>query len=122
MMGQIRLAIAGLILVALLSMGILALWYRSEAIGAEAERDRARADLTLAADANRKAVATIADMQAQARRDNQVTAAMVDELKRINEALAVQSAALTDLEKSNADVRAYLDTAVPDDLRRLYAR
>lgn len=119
---QARLIIAGLIVLAFsVSVGA-SLWYRAEAISAEADASRARADLVLAEAANRRALDVIASMEAQARIDSRLTADLVEEMRRINEGLAEQAGKLEELERSNEDVRAYLDSVVPADLRKLRGR
>lgn len=119
---QARVILAGITALVIAAAVIAALWYRGQAISAEADAIRARASLALAQEANKQAIDTIAAMQAQAERDGRLTAELVDEMRRINEGLADQAEKLTELERSNADVRAYLDSLVPDDLRRLRGR
>lgn len=121
-MMQVRLILAGITAFIIATAVIAALWYRGQAISAEADAARARADLVLAHEANKHALDTIASMQEQARRDSRLTAELVEEMRRINQGLAEQADKLTELEKSNADVRAYLDTVVPPDLRKLRGR
>lgn len=98
------------------------LFYRGQAISAEADAARARADLVLAETANRQALDVIASMEAQARIDSRLTADLVEEMRRITEGLAEQAGKLEELERSNEDVRAYLDGVVPADLRKLRGR
>lgn len=119
---QARLILAGI--VALVFMGVIGamLWYRGQAISAAADAAQARADLVLAQAANKRALDTIASMQEQARLDSRLTADLVEEMRRINEGLAEQAGKLDELERSNEDVRAYLDTVVPADLRKLRGR
>lgn len=117
-----RLVSLGVVALAFAAITIAMLWYRGQAISAEADAARARADLVLAHEANKHALAAIASMQEQARRDSRLTAELVEEMRRINEGLAEQADKLTELEKSNADVRAYLDTVVHPDLRKLRGR
>ncbi len=92
---------------------------RSEAAGALAERDRARADLQVAVDANNASQATIGRLQADAVHNDQIIAQMADDLDAINKSVAETNDALGDLKATNEDVRAYLSGAVPDDLKRL---
>lgn len=119
-MTQIRLIIAGLVLLAFLSVGGVALWYRGEAISASAAAAKAKAERDTAVQANKEAAATIDALQAQSRLDSRLTASLVEQMRQINDGLAAQGQQLTELEKQNADVRAYLDSLVPPDLRRLY--
>lgn len=119
-MRQIRLYLSLGLLAAFFALGGVALWYRGEAISAQAAAIKAKADLLSAVEANRQAAATIDALQEQARIDSRLTASLVDEMRKINDGLAAQASQLTELEKANADVRAYLDAAVPADLRKLY--
>lgn len=119
---QIRAILAGVVALVVAGLVIATLLYRGQAIAAEAAAARARADLATAQAANKQAIDTIAAMQAQARIDSRLSAELVEEMRRINDGLAEQSEKLTELEKTNADVRAYLDGVVPDDLRRLRGR
>ena len=119
---QARAILAGLAALVVAGLVIAMLFYRGEAISAAADAAGARADLATAQEANRQAIDTIASMQAQARIDSRLSAELVEEMRRINDGLAEQSEKLTELEKSNEDVRAYLDGLVPDDLRRLRGR
>lgn len=119
---MIRVYIAGAIALAFAGVVILALWYRGEAIDATADAAKARASLASAVEANKQATDTIAELQEQARFDNRLAASVLEQVQAINKTLADQSAQLTDLETTNADVRKYLDAAVPADLCRLYNR
>lgn len=117
----IRTYLALGVLLVFLAVGGVALWYRSEAISAEASAAKARADRDIAVEANKQADATIDALQEQARIDSRLTASLVEEMRKINDGLAAQASQLTEMEKANADVRAYLDAAVPADLRKLYS-
>lgn len=116
--------LVGAAILAAIVAGLVAamLFYRGQAISAEADAARARADLVLAETANRQALDVIASMEAQARIDSRLTADLVEEMRRITEGLAEQAGKLEELERSNEDVRAYLDSVVPADLRKLRGR
>lgn len=101
-------------------LGGAVLYYRGNAISAAAEAAQARANLAVAEDANKEAVRTIDALQEQARQDSRLTASLIEEMRKINDGIAAQNAALGDLEKANVDVRTFLDAAVPADLRKLY--
>lgn len=119
---QARLVALGVVAAVVASLTFAMLFYRGQAIQAEAEAARARADLALAEAANRRALDVIASMEAQARIDSRLTADLVEEMRRITEGLAEQAGKLEELERSNEDVRAYLDSVVPADLRKLRGR
>ncbi len=122
MLAQFKLYLAGLAVVAFAAVIVAALWYRGQAISAQAQAAQALADLATARQANAEAVKTISALQEQSRIDSRLTASLVEEMRKINDGLAAQAAQLTELESQNADVRAYLDTAVPADLRKLRGR
>lgn len=107
---------------AFLALGSGVLWYRGEAIAAAAERDRARADLAVAADANAAQQATIGRLRAEAEANDRLVAKMADDIAAINSAVAETNEAIVDLKEANEDVRAYLGTAVPPDVERLLNR
>lgn len=119
---QARIVMAAILAAIIAGLVAVMLFYRSQAISAEADAARARADLVLAEAANRQALDVIASMEAQARIDSRLTADLVEEMRRINEGLAEQAGKLEELERSNEDVRAYLDSVVPADLRKLRGR
>ena len=114
------LYLAGAFIVACLVAGLL--WYRSEATAALAERDRARADLAVAVDANNAAQATIGRLRATQAANDKLVAEMADQLEAINRQIAETNDALSDLKATNEDVRTYLSGAVPDELKRLLNR
>lgn len=109
-------------LAAFLSVAGLALWFRGEAIQAEAARDRALADLSVAVAANKAQQETIGRLRADAEHNDRIIAEMADELAKIGEAVAGTNEAVGDLKDANEDVRAYLGTLVPADLDRLLNR
>lgn len=122
MLAQIKLYLAAAAITAFAAVVIVALWYRGQAISAQAQAAQARADLATARQANDEAVRTISALQEQSRIDSRLTASLVEEMRKIHDGLAEQAGKLDELEKSNADVRAYLDAAVPADLRKLRGR
>lgn len=115
----LRLGILLAVLAAFGGLGAYAFYQRSEAAQALAERDQARADLATAVSANEAQAKAIDALQEQSRLDGRLVADLVEEMRQINDALESQSAALTELEKANADVAAYLNMPVPSELRRM---
>jgi hypothetical protein len=86
---------------------------------AEAERDVAKADTARAVTANEKLQAANQELQELRERERKILAQVVSDLEAINEAVAGQTKAVNDLKESNADVKAYLDSVVPPDVRQL---
>src|SRR5690606_6777363 len=66
------------VLIAFLALGGTALWYRTEAISAEAAARQARADLTAAEAANRAQQETIGRLRASAEANDRIIAQMTD--------------------------------------------
>ena len=110
------------VVIAFLGVGLLAYKYRGDAIGARAEAARIAGELQTAVGVNRVQEATIGRMRAQAEADARGAAELAEQLAALNAAMQANNAALAELRKSNATVSDYLDTPVPDDLRRMYAR
>lgn len=103
-----------------LAVVALALWYRGNAIAAEAEAARVQASLDLALDANKVSVDTIDRMQKQDAANDKIAADLALKLAATNTALIETTTARADLKGKDENVRSYLDAPVPDSLRRLY--
>lgn len=120
-MSYIRLAIVLVILLAFAGLGAAMFKYRGDAIAAKAEAASA-ADALLAAqavnDVNQKVIQRLGE---QIARNDKIVSDLNGKVRQINSALIFSNKALSDLKASHDDVRAYLDTPVPDALRRLYA-
>jgi LysB family phage lysis regulatory protein len=121
-MAQVRLVIAGIVLLAFLTLGGVALWYRSEASDARAEARQAKADLHTAEAANVAQQETIGRLRASAEANDRIVAKMADDLSGINAAVAKTNQQIGDLKDANEAVRDYLARAVPADLDRLLNR
>lgn len=118
----IRAYLALGVLIAFLGLGGIALWYREQAISAAADAAKSRAELSDAKAANKAAVDTITALQEQARMDNKLAAAVLDQVQAIRDSQAEQSAKLDNLEKDDAAAHDYLGAPVPDSVCRLYNR
>ncbi len=121
-MTQLKLAIMAILAVSFMALGLVAYHYKTSALEARAEAQQAISDKDKAVEANTAAQNTISALQEQSRLDSRLTASLVEEMRKISDGLAEQSQQIDELEKSNADVRAYLDTVVPADLRKLRQR
>jgi len=120
MFSQLRLYLALGIVVVFLALGAAALWYRGEAISADAARDKAQAALATAVEANKQAAATIDAMTEQSRMDGRLAADLAAKNRQLADDLSDKDAQLDGMEKQNADLRSFLDQSVPSDLGRLY--
>lgn len=119
-MTQIKIAAAGLVLLAFLGLFATAAVYRGNAIAAEAETARLQANLDKAVDANTVSTATIERMQKQDAANDKIAADLALKLAAANAALIETTTARADLKGKDENVRSYLDAPVPDSLRRLY--
>lgn len=118
---QARLILLGLVVAALMGLGLVAYHYKVEAIAARADAQSAKADLASAQAVNRVNQETIGRLQAQAANDAKLTAELADEVATANKVLRATTAEIQALRAQNENVRTYLDTPVPDALRSLYA-
>ncbi|MER9003349.1 hypothetical protein NKI15_06930 [Mesorhizobium sp. M0862] len=119
-MTQFKIIAAGLVLLAFASLFGAAAWYRGNAIAAEAETARVQANLDKAVDANTVSAATIDRMQKQDAANDAITAAVMQKLTAANAELNAQGTARADLKGKDETARSYLNTPVPDSVRRLY--
>lgn len=106
--------------IAALAIGLL--WYRGSAIDARAEQAKALAALNVAIEANRAQEETIQRITEANERTDKLLAAIAADVAAINDTTAETQASVTELERSNEDVRAYLSGVVPADLQRLLNR
>jgi len=110
---NIRLAAAGLAALALAAAVVFAGYWRLQASLAAAERDKARAALSVALDANASLEAALARARAQAEINDRIMVGVAAELAKITEAIAGQTAAIAELGEQNEEVRSYLAGIVP---------
>ncbi len=120
MMTKIRATLSALGAIAFLALGLTALWYRGNAIAAEARADRLKVERDTALKANETLDKALASMAALRERENEIIADLTIELRDINDRFSAEVEAITDLEAANETVRDYLNSPIPDDLRRLY--
>ncbi|MGS1093129.1 hypothetical protein ACVCNR_00910 [Aquamicrobium terrae] len=119
---SLRLAVAGVILLAFLGLAGVAAWYRGDAIAAQAEAAEARRNLDAAVAANEAQQAAISRMQATAAANERIISQMADQVAAINETMNETSQQIGELKDANEDVRAYLAGRVPADLDRVLNR
>lgn len=103
-------AVIGLLLIGLL-------WYRGNAIDAEAEAARFQVERDTAIAANKSLDAALARERAQNAENDRLLGELFDEIAKINRGVADAAADIEGLKDANEDVRAYLSGAVPDALR-----
>ncbi|MER9706013.1 hypothetical protein NKJ10_17455 [Mesorhizobium sp. M0204] len=119
-MTQAKLIIAGMLALVIFGLFGAAVVYRGNAIKAEAETARVQASLETALDANKVSSDTIDRMQKQDAANDKIAADLALKLAAANTALIDATTARADLKGKDENVRSYLDTPVPDALRRLY--
>lgn len=93
------------------------LWYRGNLIDAEAEQAKAVAALSVAKESNAQQAKAIEQLTERKARDDQILADISTKLAGINQSLAETNETISGLEKTDADVRKYLDEPIPDALR-----
>lgn len=114
-----RLIIFGIIALAFASLTAAMFYYKANAASAQAEAQQARANLAVAEDANKAQEATIGRLRASEAANAKNVAELLDEISEINAKVGEAKDAIQALEKQNADVAAYLGSAVPSDLLKL---
>jgi hypothetical protein len=119
---SLRLGILAAIALASLSLAGVALWYRGQAIAAEADRERAIGDLNTAVAANHAQQETIGRLRASAKANDRIITEIAEQIAEIGEAVTETNQAVGDLKDANEIVRAYLASPVPPDLKRLLDR
>ncbi len=102
--------------IAFLALGGTALWYRGNAIAAEAATRQAKADLATAVAVDTANQETIGRLKALADAKDKLLAGITEQLATINQNVAETTAAVQGLKDANEDVRAYLAGVVPPDL------
>jgi hypothetical protein len=113
---QLRLILLGVIVLAFLTLGGFMLWYRGESISAQAARDKALAELSTAVAVNKAQDETIGRLRAEDAAKDKILAEVSDNIAKINEGIADNTAAVSALKDANEDVRAYLTGVVPPNL------
>lgn len=122
MLTQLRLIILAIVGIAFLSIGGLALYWRSNAIEAKAEAARVRLERDQAVAANDQNLKTIDAMQEQARLDGRLVSSLIEEVRQLGAAVADVADKQQELKDGNEEVRGFLGTRVPADLRKLRGR
>ncbi len=117
-MSYIRIAFLALLAVSVAT----ALWYRGQAIKADAAAVQLRADLATAANVNKQNQAAITKLQDNLRDSQTLAAELADQVEAIDRELDAANDELNALRESDATVSDYLSQPVPDALKRMYDR
>lgn len=94
-------------------------YYRGNAIAAEARAARVTVERDTAIAISAQKDKEIARLEHQAAINNEIMVDLHQAMQDLNAKAAETNQALTELESTNADVRLFLDTALPADLKRL---
>lgn len=114
-----RLYALGALALLIVGMAGVIMYYRGNAIDAEARAARVTAERDTAIAVNAAKDKEIARLERQATINNQIMVDVHKELQELNAKAAETNQALTELETTNEGVKVFLDTALPDELKRL---
>jgi len=115
-----NLYIIGGVVIAFLLMGLGIYHYRDQALTAGIERDAAIRDKNAAVDANTKNEAARLKAEADRVKAEKIAADLQDQIDAANQSTLNLANELTELRAHNAAVNDYLNTLIPDDVRRVY--
>lgn len=111
----IAIAVVITLIVCLTAVG----YFKLIADRAQAEKEAAIVRLLAVEEANRENTETIKRITEMRVYNEALLTELVKQVNDLHKEAAATSAAINDLEKANADVKAYLERAIPDDLRKL---
>lgn len=109
-------------LIALAAAVATALWYRGQAIKADAESVQLRADLATAASVNQQNQATIATLRDDLTVSQALAKDLAEQVEQIDKELDTATDELNALKEADETVRDYLNSPVPDALRLRYGQ
>ena len=103
-------------------LGFTVVHYRQAAQLAEAETQIVTERLAIVTRANADNVATIGRITKMREQNDKLLRDITETLDTINSAQAETTAALTELKANDTDARTYLDSPIPDSVKRLLAK
>lgn len=106
--------------IAALLIGLL--WFRGDAIKQDARADKVQVELTTAQAVNAANQAAFVRLDRQARANEAILLDVQGKVSALNNQAAATNAELAQLRRDNAEIRAYLDSPIPADVRRLLER
>lgn len=121
-MAYVRLAIAGVILLAFTSLLAGMFYYKSNAASAENLRQIAQTKFDQAAAANEQQQAAIERITAVRKSDDEVLTKLSSAIETLQSQSEEVRTGIAALERGNNEVRAYLSGKLPVDLRRMLNR
>jgi len=117
-----RAYIALAVLLAFMTLGGVALYYRAEAADAAKEAQQAISDRDTAIAANKAQEATIGRLRASAEANDKILTKMADDIAGIHNAAQETNDEIGKLRDENQEVRDYLGVSVPDSVKRVLDR
>lgn len=118
----LRAYIALAMLLAFMTLGGVALYYRAEAADAAKEAQQAISDRDTAIAANKAQEATIGRLRASAEANDRILSKMADDIAGIHNAAQETNDEIGKLRDENQEVRDYLGVSVPDSVKRVLDR
>lgn len=118
----LRAYIALAVLLAFMTLGGVALYYRAEAADAAKEAKQAISDRDTAIAANKAQEATIGRLRASAEANDKILTKMADDIAGIHNAAQETNDEIGKLRDENQEVRDYLGVSVPDSVKRVLDR
>jgi len=118
----LRAYIALAVLLAFMTLGGVALYYRAEAADAAKEAQQAISDRDTAIAANKAQEATIGRLRASAEANDRILSKMADDIAGIHNAAQETNDEIGKLRDENQEVRDYLGVSVPDSVKRVLDR
>ena len=118
----LRAYIALAVLLAFMTLGGVALYYRAEAADAAKEAQQAISDRDTAIAANKAQEATIGRLRASAEANDKILSKMADDIAGIHNAAQETNDEIGKLRDENQEVRDYLGVSVPDSVKRVLDR
>ena len=118
----LRAYIALAVMLAFMTLGGVALYYRAEAADAAKEAQQAISDRDTAIAANKAQEATIGRLRASAEANDRILSKMADDIASIHNAAQETNDEIGKLRDENQEVRDYLGVSVPDSVKRVLDR
>lgn len=118
----LRAYVALAVLLAFMTLGGVALYYRAEAADAAKEAQQAISDRDTAIAANKAQEATIGRLRSSAEANDKILTKMADDIAGIHNAAQETNDEIGKLRDENQEVRDYLGVSVPDSVKRVLDR
>jgi hypothetical protein len=114
---NLQLAIGAVVALVIAGLVATAAIYRGNAISAEADATRARADLATAVSVNKANEEALGRLRADKEKSDRLAADLADQVRTSNQALIDATDERRTLENENDDIHKFLAQRIPDALR-----